>query len=187
MKRELEKKKDKKKNSNAGWIIKIIILAFVISITFSFASETILSNVGMVVGILILILFVMLGVIFDMIGVAVTSADIGPFNSMSAQKVRGADIAVKFKKNADKVSSFCNDVVGDICGIISGSAGVIVASSISNKFNFSDLPTTLVITGIVASLTIGGKALGKGIAINNNIAILHGFAEVVSMFYNGKK
>ncbi len=120
MKRKLEKNKDKKKSSNAGWIIKIIILAFVISITFSFASEMILSNVGMMVGILVLLVFVLLGVIFDMIGVSVTSADIGPFNSMSAQKVRGADIAVKFIKNADKVSSFCNDVVGDICGIISG-------------------------------------------------------------------
>ncbi len=183
----MEKKKEKKKNSNAAWIIKITILAFVISITFSFASETILSNVSMIVGILILILFVLLGVLFDMIGVSVTSADIGPFNSMSAQKVAGADIAVKFIKNADKVSSFCNDVVGDICGIISGSAGVIVAASISDKFNFPSLPTTLVITGIVASLTIGGKALGKGIAIKNNTSILHGFAEVVSIFYSVKK
>jgi len=187
MKRKLEKKKDKKKSSNAGWIIKIIILAFVISITFSFASEMILSNVGMVVGILVLLLFVLLGVIFDMIGVSVTSADIGPFNSMSAQKVRGADIAVKFIKNADKVSSFCNDVVGDICGIISGSAGIIVASLVANEFDLPKFYVTLVVTGIVASLTIGGKALGKGIAISNNISILHGFAEIVSIFYNGKK
>ena len=187
MKKKLVRKKDKKKNSNAGWIIKIIILAFVISVTFSFASETILSNVGTVVGIIVLLLFVLLGVVFDMIGVAVTSTDIGPFNSMSAQKVRGADIAVKFKKNADKVSSFCNDVVGDICGIISGSAGVIVASSIATAFDLPKFTVTLVVTGIVASLTIGGKALGKGIAINNSTSILHGFAEVVSMFYNVKK
>lgn len=183
----MKKKKEKKKNSNTIWIIKIIILAFIISITFSFASEMILSNVGMIVGILVLLLFVLLGVIFDMVGVSVTSADIGPFNSMSAQKVHGADVAVKFIKNADKVSSFCNDVVGDICGIISGSAGVIVATSVSSSFDISKFYVTLVVTGIVASLTIGGKALGKGIAINNNTAILHDFAKIVSVFYKGNK
>lgn len=187
MKRKLEKKKSKKKNSNIGWIIKIIILAFVISITFSFASETILSNASTIIGIIILILFVLLGVVFDMIGVAVTSADIGPFNSMSAQKVHGSRVAVKFKKNADKVSSFCNDVVGDICGIISGSAGVIVASSVATTFDLPKFYVTLVVTGIVASLTIGGKAIGKGIAMSNNTLILHEFAKLVSIFYKPKK
>ena len=187
MKRKKDRKKDKKKNSNIGWIIEIIILAFIISITFSFASETILSNVSTIIGIVVLILFVLLGVLFDMIGVAVTSAGINPFNSMNSQKVHGADVAVKFKKNASKVASFCNDVVGDICGIISGSAGVIVAASIANTYDLPKFYVTLVVTGIVASLTIGGKAIGKGISINNSTAIVHGFAKVISIFYKVKK
>ena len=47
------------------------------------------------------------------------------YHAMSSKKIKGAKKAVSFKKNADKVSSFCNDVIGDICGIISGSAGEI--------------------------------------------------------------
>ena len=184
----MEKKpKQKKKNSNNKWILQIFIMSFFISLGFSFGSEIVLSKVGAIVGSIILISVILFGVLFDMIGTAVTSADIGPFNSMSARKVRGADIAVMFKKNAEKVSSFCNDVIGDICGIISGSAGVTVALSLSKAFNIDLMIVTLIVTGIVASLTIGGKAIGKGIAIKNNTNILYGFAKFVSSFYKIKK
>ena len=64
----------------------------------------------------IYLFFIFLGILFDIIGVAVTSSDDKIFHSMSARKVRGAKVAVKFHKNAEKVSSFCCDVVGDICG-----------------------------------------------------------------------
>lgn len=179
--------KNKNKNSNLGWIIKITIFAFILSFTFSFASGSILSNVNMLTGIIVLLLFILLGVVFDMIGVSVTSADIGPFNAMNAKKLKGANLAVTFIKNADKVSSFCNDVVGDICGIISGSATAIVSVLIAEALKFPVLYTTLTVTAITASLTIGGKALGKGFAIKNNTTILYGFAKIISIFYKGKK
>lgn len=117
-----------------------------------------------------------------MIGVAVTSADIEPFNSMSSRKVKGAKTAVKLIKKSDKVSSFCNDVIGDICGIISGSAGTIVSVSLSNTLSFSPLLTTLITTACIASLTIGGKALGKSYAVNKNNLILYKFAKLVAHF-----
>ena len=183
----MSKNKDKKKNSNIGWIIKITLLAFIISFTFSFASESILANVNMITGIIVLLVFILIGVMFDMIGVAVTSADIGPFNAMNAKKLKGANLAVTFIKNADKVSSFCNDVVGDICGIISGSASAIVAVLIAEATKLPILYVTLTVTAITASLTIGGKAMGKGVAINNNVAILYAFAKIISIFYKSKK
>lgn len=179
----MSKNKNKKKNSNVQWIIKIILIAFVISFTFSFASESILSNVNMLTGIIVLLIFILIGVVFDMIGVAVTSANMGPFNAMNARKLKGANLAVTFIKNADKVSSFCNDVVGDICGIISGSASAIVAVLIAEATKQPILYVTLTVTAITASLTIGGKALGKGFSIKNNVSILYGFAKVVSIFY----
>lgn len=182
-----KKPKQKKKNSNNKWIVQIFIMSFFISLAFSFGSEIVLSKVDAIIGLIILIAVILFGVLFDMVGTAVTSADIGPFNSMSARKVRGADIAVQFKKNAEKVSSFCNDVIGDICGIISGSAGVTVALSLSNSFELPIFYVTLVVTGIVASLTIGGKAIGKGIAIKNSTNILFGFAKFISFFYKIKK
>ena len=102
---------------------------------------------------------------------------------MSARKVKGAKVAVLFKKNADKVSSFCCDVIGDICGIISGAAGVTITTLLVTSYDFDLLLTTLFVTGIISSLTIGGKALGKSFAINKSNIILYQFAKFVSIFY----
>lgn len=185
LKKQLQRTK-KKELINYSWIIKIVLLTFVISFIFSAFSEIIIPNVNLIIGIILLIVFILLGILFDMIGVAVTASDIVPFNSMNSRKIRGADIAVMFKKNADKVSSFCNDVVGDICGIVSGSAGSIIAISISNNFNFDKFYVMLIVTSVVASLTIGGKALGKSFAINKSNTILYKFALFVSYFYKKK-
>ena len=185
LKKQLQRTK-KKELINYSWIIKIVLLTFVISFIFSAFSEIIIPNVNLIIGIILLIVFILLGILFDMIGVAVTASDIVPFNSMNSRKIRGADIAVMFKKNADKVSSFCNDVVGDICGIVSGSAGSIIAISVSNNFNFDKFYVMLIVTSVVASLTIGGKALGKSFAINKSNTILYKFALFVSYFYKKK-
>lgn len=185
LKKQLQRTK-KKELINYSWIIKIVIITFIISFTFSAFSEIVIPNVNVFIGIILLIIFILLGILFDMIGVSVTAADIVPFNSMNSRKIRGADIAVMFKKNADKVSSFCNDVVGDICGIVSGSAGSIIAISIANTFNFDKFYVMLIVTSIVASLTIGGKALGKSFAINKSNTILYKFALFVSYFYKKK-
>ena len=181
-----KEKKDKAK-PDLKWIITIMIMSFVISLVFSFASEMTLPKVPVLVGIIIVILFILLGLMFDMIGVSVTSADEKPFHSMNARKVPGANVAVKFKKNADKVSSFCNDVIGDICGIVSGSAGAMIALSIAEVLNVNKFIVSLLVTAIIASLTITGKAIGKSYAINKSNLILYEFAKFVSYFYKTNK
>lgn len=186
LKKQLENK-NKKETVNYNWIFKITIIAFMMSFVFSTFSETIIPNVNLIAGVLILIIFILIGIIFDVVGVAVTAADIKPFNSMNSRKIKGADIAVLFKKNADKVSSFCNDVVGDICGIISGSTGSIISLAISSKLNFNSFYTMLFVTALIASITIGGKALGKTYAINKSNEILYKFSKTVSYFYKIKK
>jgi len=173
----------KVKKSNTIWIIKITLITFFISLFFSGLSEIIIPNLNIVFGIIIVIVFVLIGVIFDMIGVAITSADDKPFHAKSSKKIRGAKTAVKLLKNADKVSSFCNDVIGDICGILSGSAGVTIANTIIKQTNFNPFLVTLLITAIIASLTIGGKAMGKSIAIKNNTQIVYTFSKIISCFY----
>ena len=137
-------------------------------------------------GVFVTLLFVGIGILFDIVGVAVTSSDEKVFHSMNSRKVKGADVAVSFKKNASKVSNFCCDVVGDVCGIISGTAATTIAVIVAEKFNFSILFTGLFIAAIVAALTIGGKALGKGFAINKSNIILYEFAKVISIFYKVK-
>ena len=176
----------KKKKSNTKWLITITILAFTISFVFSLISELTLSKVNLILGIIILILFISIGILFDMVGVAVTSGAESPLNAMSSKKIKGAKTAVSFKKNADKVSSFCNDVIGDICGIISGSAGVTITNTISKTYNLDIFWVGLIITAIIASLTIGGKAISKSIAIKNSNKIVYITAKIMSIFEKKK-
>lgn len=177
--------KDKKK-ADKKWVLIISIISFIISLTFSFVGETVIPNAHIAISIILIFSFIGLGILFDMVGVAVTVADISTFNSMATKKVKGAKLGVKLIKNAARVSSFCNDVIGDICGIISGSTGVSIALVVSSKFNISLLLVTLLITAFVAALTIGGKALGKSFAINNCNTILYNFVRLLSIFYRKK-
>lgn len=179
------KEKVKKEHVDVKWIVKIVVMAFVISFSLSFVSQMTIPNLNIWIGILITLLFIVIGIIFDIIGVAVNSADEKVFHSMNARQVRGANVAVKFKKNADKVSSFCNDVIGDICGIISGAAATTIAACLANVMKVDLLFVNLTIAAIVASLTIGGKAMGKSFAMNKSDIILYEFAKIVSLFYKG--
>ena len=117
-----------------------------------------------------------------MVGVAITTCDIKPFHSMNSKKLKYAKTGIMLINNQAKVSSFCNDVIGDICGIISGSAGVIIASTLSAKLNIDLFIISLIITSTIAALTIGGKSLGKTIALKNNTAIIKAFSKVMSIF-----
>jgi len=172
-----------KKIINYSWIFKITTITFVISLIFSLLSETVIPNVNVIVGLILLLVFIGLGILFDIIGVSITVADPKTFHSMAAKNVRGASVAIKLIKNAEKVSSFCNDVIGDICGIISGSTSASIALIISSKFNINLLVVLLLITSVVAAMTIGGKAIGKSIAINKSNVIIYRFSSVLSLVY----
>lgn len=165
------------------WIIKVTILAFFISLVFSFFSETTIPNANSIVATIVILLFIGVGILFDMIGIAITVADLKTFNSMATKQVKGAHLAVKLIKNNEKASSFCNDVIGDICGIISGSAGVALSSILANTLNQNLFIVSLFITSIIAALTIGGKAIGKATAINKSTMILFHFSKIISYFY----
>ena len=178
------REKIKKEKVDIKWIITIIIVAFIISFGLSFVANSTIPNLSLAFGIIITLLFIFIGIIFDIIGVSVTSADEAVFHSMASRKVKGASTAVKLKKNADKTSSFCCDVIGDICGIISGTAGTTICTILVTKYHTDLLITALLITAIISSLTIGGKALGKSFAINKSDIILYGFAKFISNFYH---
>lgn len=178
------REKIKKEKTNVKWIITIVLIAFSLSFLLSFISNLIIPNLSLIFGIITTFLFVIVGIIFDIIGVSVTTADEAIFHSMNSRKVKGASIAVKFKKNSEKVSSFCCDVIGDICGVISGASATAIAAILITKYNMNAIFVSLFITAIISSLTIGGKALGKSFAINKSAIILYEFAKFVSNFYN---
>lgn len=175
-------KRNKKKNSSNGWILLIMLVSFIISLAFSFIAETILPGINILLSVILILVVISIGAIFDMIGVAVASAEEAPFNSMASQKIRGGKLAIKMIKNASKVSTFSNDVIGDICGIISGSAGVTVAVKIANYLDANLLLVTLITTAIIAALTIGSKACGKNIALSKSNMILYETAKILSIF-----
>ena len=179
-----KKEKIKKETVDKKWIIIIVCISFTISFVFSLISQLTIPNLSLWLGILITLLFIAIGILFDIIGVSVTSADEKVFHSMNSRKVKGASVAVKFKKNADKVSNFCCDVIGDVCGIISGAAGTTITAILVSKFGFNLLFTGLVVAATIAALTIGGKAMGKSFAINKSNIILYEFAKFISNFYN---
>ena len=177
------KEKVKKEKVNVKWIVQIALISFTISFGLSFVSEIAIPNLSVLWGILLTLAFVFVGILFDIVGVAVTGADEKVFHSMNSRQVKGSKVAVLFKKNADKVSSFCCDVIGDICGIVSGASASAVSVGLAATFNWNLLLVSLTVAAVVASLTIGGKACGKSFAINKSDVILYEFAKIISIFY----
>lgn len=170
----------KERNKTIRWVVIIFFVTILISATISFASNEIMSASSMAVAFLILLAIVLIGIIFDIIGVAVTSADEKPFHSMAARKVPGAQEAIRLLRNAERVSSICNDVIGDICGVVSGSASAAIAAQVLESFRFSwPQLVTLLMSALVAGLTVGGKAIGKNFAINSCTFIVQTVGKVI--------
>ncbi|TYQ13377.1 UNVERIFIED_CONTAM: hypothetical protein Cloal_4446 [Acetivibrio alkalicellulosi] len=169
------------KKSNRQWVVIITIMAFFLSSGLSIVSSNVLENVGWITSFLIVLIIIIIGIVFDTIGIAVTAADESPFHSMASRKLYGAKQAIKLIRNANRVSSVCNDVIGDICGVISGTASAFIIVKVSQTASLS-LATIigLILTGIVASLTIGGKAIGKTIALRNSNYIVYKVSVVIS-------
>ena len=171
-----------KNKTDFKWVFIVTILAFIISVVMTFFSTLVLENVGLLVAILITLLFILLGIIFDVIGVAVTSGDEVAFHSMSSRKVKGGKVGVKLLKNTEKVSTVSCDVIGDVCGIISGTSGVVIVSLIIKLTDFNELLVSLIVTGVISALTIGGKAIGKGIAIKKSKEIVTMVSKILTIF-----
>ena len=174
-------KKERKKAIR--WFVSIFLITILVSSVISLGSEEIMAGSNTFVAFLILLAIVFLGIVFDVVGVAVTSADEKPFHSMAARKVPGAQEAIQLLRNAEKVGSICNDVVGDICGVVSGSASATIAARILTSFEFSwPRVITLILSSLVAALTVGGKAIGKSLAIHSCTEIVGAVGRVIYRF-----
>lgn len=87
------------------------------------------------------------------------------FIPLAARKVKGARESISVIRHAPQLANLCCDVIGDIAGIISGATTTLIVSELVAKFNLSGILPSLILTGIVSSLTIGGKAMSKGISM----------------------
>jgi CBS domain containing-hemolysin-like protein len=174
----------KERNKTIRWVVTIFFVTILVSGIISFASDQLMSVSGILVAFLILFAIILIGILFDTVGVAVTSADESPFHSMAARKVPGAQESIKLLRNAERVSSICNDVIGDICGVVSGSASATIAAQVLAKTEFSwPQLMTLLMSALVAGFTVGGKAIGKTVAINSCTLIVHSVGKIIYRLY----
>lgn len=170
----------KERRKTILWVVKIFLITILVSGMISFVSDAIMAASTMIIAFLILLAIVFVGIIFDVIGVAVTSADEKPFHSMAARKVPGALESIRLLRNAERVSSICNDVVGDICGVVSGSASATIAVQVMNRMDFSqEQVVSLIMSALVAGLTVGGKAIGKTFAIGSCTRIVENVGKLI--------
>ena len=183
MKEPSNAKNKKSGNSRYRWALSAFLMAVGMSALLSFASEAILSQAGLLLALLILIFFIVLGIVFDIIGVAVTAADPKPFHSMAAHKEKGAKEALSLLRNADRVSSVCNDVVGDICGIVSGATGAVIVTRLQSGLDLQSVWVSVGVTALVSGLTIGGKAIGKPFAMNQSKRVVYLAGRFLHLFY----
>ena len=174
-------KKEKARQSKQKWILTVVCLSFGLSVVMSFVTSLFVDSAGLLVALLSLIVLVMIGIITDVIGTAVTSADEQPFIAMASKRILGAKQALQLIRKAERVSSILNDVVGDIVGIISGSAGSVIAVYLVS-LGLKSAIASMLITAFTSAFMIGGKAYGKGLAIANSDRIVLTVGRVMAVF-----
>lgn len=166
---------------NWKWTVSVFFISLFISMILAVLSST-LETMNIAVGFAILVIVIFLGVIFDYVGLAVASADAAAFNSMAAHGSPYGAKGVWLVKNAEKVSSFCNDVIGDISGILSGAIG----ATLSITLFASDTPWgfwgDLLLSGAISAVTVGGKAAFKGLALANSQKVVSFLCRVLCIF-----
>ena len=156
--------KDKKKSKKQGsWPLRVFLLAVALSAVMSFFSSTALEGAGYMVTLLVLAMFIALGIIFDM--------------------EKGGREAIRLLQNANQVSSVCNDVVGDICGIVSGSTAAVIVTQLQRDLSTTSVLISIGVTALISGITIGGKALGKSMAINDCTKVVYRVARIMNALH----
>ena len=175
----LERRYMKTKKS---WIVIVFILTFLLSLLFSLITNIISYKFGIIATIVAIILVISIGILFDLIGASSLTSKESTFHAMSAQKVKGAKTAIFLIQNNAKVSSICNDIIGDICGIVSGGLGAVLAINIAEHFHVNAAYITMIVAALISALTVGGKAIFKNVAIKHSDTILFRVAKIVNIF-----
>ncbi len=169
------------------WVVRIFLMSVALSGVLSLLSGTMLAGAGYIAAVMTLFFFVLLGIVFDVVGVAVTAASPSPFHSMASHRTRGAKEALFLLRNSEKVASFCNDVVGDICGIVSGSTAAVLVARLQQSLSVENVLVSTAVTALISGLTIGGKAIGKKIALDRCKEVVYATGKLMHIVHIGSK
>ena len=150
------------------YILLVGIGSFFLAVVFTFFSEMITSRLdSILLSIVFLIIIIFINILADLIGTSVTAASHIPFNAKSAKKIKGAPQGLRLIRNADKVANICNDVIGDITTTVGGALGIsIVIQVMQLDPQLSQFWLNILVTAIIASFIVSGKAIGKKIALS---------------------
>mgnify|MGYP006280098849 FL=1 len=132
--------------------------------------------------VLVLLVIIFTGVLSDMVGVAATVAREEPFNAKASKKVFGAKYGLFLAQHGERVASLMCDIVGDICGTVSGAIGAVIVLRVVNNFATPQMVINLIIIGIISALTVGGKAYCKRYGIEKSEEIIFLAGKFLAMF-----
>ena len=172
----------KRKRKPMNWAVKITVITFLIAFFMGMFADVLSKNLSFFPALLVLIFIILVGIVADMAGIAIATADEKTINAMAARKMGGAKEALTLLKNAEKATNIFNDVIGDIAGIISGATSatigvylVAMAKDFLEKGNFQlgQFLMLSLLSALVAALTVGGKAAGKKYAMKNAAGIVY--------------
>ncbi len=182
--RGVKKKKHKKKHKYAWltWGITVFFISFALTVLFSFLTEIAVKDSAAFVCVMVLFVLLILNIGCDLLANAIMSCSPEAYHAMASKKIKGAKRAVVFCRNASKLSSIFADVIGDICGIVSGAAGAALAVHLAFNGTTGQLIASIGVSAVIGALTVGGKALFKHFAVTFNKQIVFGFARFTTFF-----
>ena len=177
----MRNKETKKEKWKYSWAVQALFITFALSLLFSFISTNAINNLSLIPAIIILLIVIALGVITDIIGVAVTVGNEEDFHAKASKKIKGAKSSIKLIRNSAKVANICCDVIGDVCGVLSGAISAMLAVKIAEILNIN-INTNFLISAVVAAVTVGSKAAGKVIGQEHSTEIVHIVGTMLNRF-----
>lgn len=185
----------KRQRKPLNWAVKITIITFFIAFFMGMFADILSKNLNFVPALLVLVLIIFVGIVADMAGIAIATADEKTINAMAARKMSGAKEALSFIQNAEKATSIFNDVIGDIAGIISGATGATIGVYLvtmlkdwleKGNAQFGEFLLLSLLSALIAALTVGGKAAGKKYAMKNAAKIVYFVGKIQYFLQNMK-
>ncbi|MDR3288667.1 MAG: hypothetical protein LBT22_04505 [Peptococcaceae bacterium] len=175
----------KRKTKSWKHTLFIFLLTFFTATVVSGASIVLLNHTKPWVAALVLLIVVFLHVVFDTVGTASTAATEPPHHARAAKKIYGAKQSIMLVKNADVVSTFTNDIVGDVTSTLGGAMAATIVLSLIREYprmSAYEVSVNTLMLALVASLTVAGKALGKTLAIQRADHIIGIVGRIMAMF-----
>ena len=169
-----------KLNIAETWVIKITLFTFIGAVICSFISQITTSKSDIIISIMLLSFMILISIIFDGIGLSVASCSAEKM-AKYARYDKEYRIALRLIRNAEKVNNICADVIGDMCGILSGACGasIVIELNLNGQVNHW---ATIIISSIIAAVTVGGKASLKKIAVKNSAEFVFMSARMIGIF-----